>query len=246
VTSVGQVGDFDTVILAGGRGSRMGGADKPALAIGATPILALVARAAAAAGTSRLIVVGPARPGSMQDELAILAAGRTGWLACGQEKPAGSGPVAGLRRGLAEAAAPCLMLLAADLPFVTSAHLTTLLTASQATTGVERPQALLGAISGTSAAVRSSGALGTAGVVSTDRAGHPQWLTSCWRVGPLRSALAAYAGDSLHGVLAPLQPAMIRLEARAGAPPPWLDCDTPDDLATARRAWLARAEDPGG
>jgi hypothetical protein len=47
-------------------------------------------------------------------------------------------------------------------------------------------------------------------------------------------------------VLAPLNPALIRLETRAGGLPPWLDCDTPDDLATARRAWLDRAEDPGG
>jgi molybdopterin-guanine dinucleotide biosynthesis protein A len=244
VTSVGQVRDFDTIILAGGRASRMGGADKAVLAVGAAPMLVSVAQAAAAAGTSRLIVVGPARPGSVQDELEILAAGRTRWLTCVQEEPAGSGPVAGLRRGLAEAAAPWLVLLAADLPFVTGAHLTVLLSASGATEGDDQHEAPLGARSRTSAD-GSSGELGTAGVVPTDMAGRPQWLTSCWRIGPLRSALATYAGDSLHNVLATLQPAMIRLDARAGAPPPWLDCDTPADLATARRAWLARAEDPG-
>jgi len=239
VTSVGQARDFDTVILAGGRAARMCGADKPALAVGVAPMLVSVAEAAAAAGTSRLIVVGPPRPGSVQDALEILAAGRSRWLTCVQEECAGSGPLAGLRRGLAEVTAPWLVLLAADLPFVTDAHLTVLLSASRATDGDDQHEALLGPSSTTKAADGSSGALRTAGVVSTDVAGRPQWLISCWRVGPLRAALAAYAGESLRNVLAPLQPTMIRLEARAGAPPPWLDCDTPDDLATARRAWLA-------
>jgi len=218
VLTAGRAPDFDAIILAGGRASRMGGADKPGLLVGDAPMLVCVAQAAAAAGTRRLIIVGPDRPGSVQDELAILARGRAGWLTCVQEEPAGSGPVAGLRRGLAEATAPWVVLLAADLPFLTGEHLTCLLSADQP----------------------------AAGIVSVDLAGRPQWLTSCWRTGPLRSALIAYAGDSLAGVLATLSPATIRLEASAGAPPPWLDCDTSDDLATARRAWLARLEDPGG
>lgn len=216
---------FDTVILAGGGASRMGGADKPGLAVGATPMLVLVAQAAAAAGTSRLIPVGPMRAGPVRDGLARLAAGRTGWLARVQEEPAGSGPVAGLRRGLAEVTAPWLVLLAADLPFLTAAHVIALQTA------------------GRLAAAESSEA---AGVVSLDATGRPQWLTSCWQTSSLRTALAGYAGDSLRGVLAPLKSATIRLAVTPGAPPPWLDCDTPDDLAIARRAWLVRAEDPGG
>jgi molybdopterin-guanine dinucleotide biosynthesis protein A len=222
---VRQFPAFDTVILAGGSASRMGGADKPGMAVGATPMLVLVAQAAAAAGTNRLIPVGPMRTGVVRDGLARLAAGRTGWLAWVQEEPAGSGPVAGLRRGLAEVTAPWLMLLAADLPFLTAAHVIALQAA------------------GRLAAAESSGATG---VVSLDAAGRPQWLTSWWQAGSLRSALAGYAGDSLRDVLAPLNPATIRLAVTPGAPPPWLDCDTPDDLAIARRAWLVRAEDPGG
>jgi molybdenum cofactor guanylyltransferase len=226
VTRARPAPEFDAVVLAGGRAHRMGGADKPSLIVGGTPLLVLVAQAAAAAGAARLIVVGPSRLGVVAASLATLAAGRPGWLAWVHEDPPGRGPVAGLRRGLAEVSAPWLAVLAADLPFLTGAHLTTLLTA-------ERPEP-------------------TAGVVLTDPEGRPQWLASCWRTSSLRSALAAYEGDSLHGLLVPLSPALARPDTPGGAitsgaaMPPWLDCDTPDDLAAARRAWLASAADSGG
>jgi molybdopterin-guanine dinucleotide biosynthesis protein A len=227
---VGRTPEFDTVVLAGGGSARMGGADKPGLAVGGTPMLISVAQAAAAAGTSRLIIVGPVRVGSVQDALAALARGRIGWLASVQEEPAGSGPVAALRRGLAEAGAARLLLLAADLPFLTAAHVTVLLTAD----GSRQRDA------GLSADGKPAGA---AGVVAADANGRPQWLVSCWRTAELRSALAGYDGSSLRGLLGPLEPVLIRLAAPAGAPPPWLDCDTPDDLAAARRAWLTGLAD---
>jgi molybdopterin-guanine dinucleotide biosynthesis protein A len=244
---VGPLPDFDTVILAGGSASRLGGMDKPSMAIAATPMLVSVSQAAAEAGTSRLILVGPSRGGSVQDALVTLAAGRTGWLTWVQEQPAGSGPVAGLRRGLAEATAAWLVLLAADLPFLTAAHLTALFTANESA-GIQPDLELLAAAGSSSDAVGPRGGVGAraAGVVAVDLAGHPQWLISCWRVGALRAALAAYAGGSLRGVLAPLNPATIRLPVATGNPPPWLDCDTPDDLAAARRAWLAHAAECGG
>ncbi|MFY9890374.1 MAG: NTP transferase domain-containing protein, partial [Streptosporangiaceae bacterium] len=65
---------FDTVILAGGSAARMGGADKPGIAVGRTAMLVLVAQAAAAAGTRRLIVVGPPRAGAVGDAMAELGA----------------------------------------------------------------------------------------------------------------------------------------------------------------------------
>jgi molybdenum cofactor guanylyltransferase len=244
MTSAGPAPAFDTVILAGGGAARMGGADKPGLAVGARPMLVSVAQAAAAAGTSRLIVVGPPRAGAVQDGLAALAAGRPGWLACVCEEPAGRGPVAGLRCGLAEVSAPCVVLLAADLPFLTGAHLTALLTAGALT--ASRPDVDLLAAEGSPVAKGSPAAAGAAGVVVADATGRPQWLASCWHAGPLRHALAAYDGESLRGLLAPLSPARMRLESTAGTLPPWLDCDTPDDLAAARRAWLACAADSGG
>jgi molybdopterin-guanine dinucleotide biosynthesis protein A len=220
VTRAHPAPDFDAVILAGGGSARMGGADKPSLMVGGRPLLMSVAQAAAAAGAGRLIVVGPSRPGVVTASLATLAAGRPGSLVWVHEEPAGRGPVAGLRRGLAEVSAPWLAVLAADLPFLTGAHLTALLTADD-----QEP---------------------AAGVVLSDAEGRPQWLASCWRTSSLRSALAAYDGDSLHGLLAPLNPALARLGTPGAAMPPWLDCDTPDDLAAARSAWLANAADSGG
>jgi molybdopterin-guanine dinucleotide biosynthesis protein A len=221
VTCAGPAPHFDTVVLAGGSAARMGGADKPGMTVGATPLLVSAAQAAADAGTGRLIVVGPPREGAVQEALVTLAAGRPGWLACVREEPPGRGPVAGLRRGLAEVGAPWLALLAADLPFLTGAHLTALLTA-------DNPAA-------------------AAGVVLTDAAGRPQWLASCWRTSSLRAALAAYDGSSLHGLLAPLSRVLARLDRAGGTMmPPWLDCDTPDDLAAARSAWLANAAESGG
>jgi molybdopterin-guanine dinucleotide biosynthesis protein A len=226
VTRPAPAPDFDTVILAGGRAARMGGADKPGLTATDTPMLVSVARAAAAAGTARLVVVGPARPGAVQAALAALAAGRHGWLTCVQEHPPGGGPVAGLRRGLAEVSAPRVALLAADLPFLTGADLMRLLTAD---------------VSGDAV-----------GLVLADAEGRPQWLASCWQSPTLRAAAAGYDGDSLHGLLAPLRPtpapvlALARPDTAGATMPPWLDCDTPDDLAAARRAWLAKAADSGG
>ena len=87
-------GDFDTVILAGGGAARMGGADKPGLAVSGMPMLVSVAQAAAAAGTKRLIIVGPPRPGAVQAGLAVLATQRPRWLVYVLEEPAGRGPVA--------------------------------------------------------------------------------------------------------------------------------------------------------
>ena len=126
------------------------------------------------------------------------------------EEPAGAGPVTALRRGLAEVSAPLVALLAADLPFLRAAQL----------------RLLAGTL----------GPAGPAGALLLDDTGQAQWLTSCWRTAVLRDALDGYRGYSLHGLLRPLRPAGIRLELAAGQPPPWLDCDTPDDLRQAR-AW---------
>jgi hypothetical protein len=102
--------------------------------------------------------------------------------------------------------------------------------------------------------------------VLLDDGGRPQWLASCWRTAVLRDALDRYQGGSLHGLLRPLRPALLAYAPAPGEPPPWLDCDTPEDLALARRlaagppraaavsgsgqppsrAAASRALDPGG
>lgn len=202
-------GGFDAIVLAGGRGSRLGGAGKPDLVVAGQPLIASVVTAAAAAGAQRVVVVGPDRPG--WQVLRPAAGGST--LRLVQEQPPEGGPVPALRRGLAEAGAPLIVLLAADLPFLLAPHLRTLLRAAAAQ---------------------------QAGAVLADDTGRPQWLLSCWRREELARAAAGYRGDSLRGLLAPLAPAVVRLELPPGSPPPWLDCDTPADLARARE-WAGRA-----
>jgi molybdopterin-guanine dinucleotide biosynthesis protein A len=105
------------VLLAGGRASRLGGTDKPGITIGGRSLLETVAAAAADAGASRIIIVGPARAG--------FAAGH---LEFTSEQPPGAGPVPALRAGIARVTEPWLLLLAADLPFLRGPHLIALLT----------------------------------------------------------------------------------------------------------------------
>jgi molybdopterin-guanine dinucleotide biosynthesis protein A len=188
---------FCLIVLAGGRGSRLGGQDKPGLVVAGRTLLGAVTAAGTAAGARRIVVVGPERPG--------LAGVRFV-----REEPPGAGPVPALRRGLAEAAEPWVAVLAADLPFLAPAHIGVLLHA----------------------------AAGRPGAVLADDAGRPQWLAGCWRAEVVRRAAAGYEGDSLRGLFGPLDPVLVRLVPAEGEPPPWLDCDTPQDLKKARE--LAR------
>jgi molybdopterin-guanine dinucleotide biosynthesis protein A len=75
------------------------------------------------------------------------------------------------------------------------------------------------------------------GVLVVDDTGRDQYLLGAWRTSVLRTAVAATAGPtSLRRVLAPLAVRRLRPEVPPGEPPPWLDCDTPADLARARAA----------
>jgi molybdopterin-guanine dinucleotide biosynthesis protein A len=186
-------GPFGIIILAGGRGSRLGGRDKPGLMVGGSTLLGSVVAAGTAAGAGQVIVVGPERPGM-------------GGVTFVSEQPPGAGPVPALRRGLAEASPPWAAVLAADLPFLREAHL---------------------------GALRAAAA-GQHGAILVDDAGRPQWLAGCWRTEILRRAAAGYQGTSLGGLVGPLEPVLVRLTPAPGEPPPWLDCDTPEDLDRAR------------
>jgi molybdopterin-guanine dinucleotide biosynthesis protein A len=195
----------------------MSGADKPGLDVGGTAMLISVARAIAAAGCQRLIVVGPQRGGAVASGLAEVAERLPGALMVVREDPPGSGPVPALRCGLPEVTASSLLLLAADLPFLTGAELT----------GLRQ---------------LAAGAGDAAGAVLADMTGQPQWLVSCWQTAKLRAALDDYQGASLRGLLAPLRPAVLHVQVADGRPAPWLDCDTPADLAAARARLSTSAE----
>jgi molybdenum cofactor guanylyltransferase len=113
---------FDAVVLAGGRGTRLGGTDKPGLVVGGQTLLGAVVSAVTSAGADRIVVVGPERTGD-------LSTGAGGQVRYAREDPPGRGPVAALACGLEQVSAPLAVLLAADLPFLRPAHVTRLLTA---------------------------------------------------------------------------------------------------------------------
>ena len=124
-----------------------------------------------------------------------------------REQPPGGGPVAALRAGLAEVPTDVVVLLAGDLPFLTGATIGELLVA-----------------------------LTGDGVLVVDETGRDQLLLGAWRTSALRVSVARTSGPApLRRVLAPVAPVRLRPTVPPGAPPPWLDCDTPADLARARR-----------
>jgi molybdopterin-guanine dinucleotide biosynthesis protein A len=123
-----------------------------------------------------------------------------------REHPPRGGPVAAVRAGLAEVETEVVVVLAGDLPFLTAAVVGQL---RERLTGD--------------------------GVLVVDDSGRDQYLLGAWRTTALGAAVAGPQGPtSLRRVLAPLAVRRFRPEVRSGEPPPWLDCDTPADLARAR------------
>ncbi|MEU5223350.1 NTP transferase domain-containing protein [Streptomyces toyocaensis] len=126
-----------------------------------------------------------------------------------REEPPGGGPLAALDAGLRHTTAGHVVLLSADLPFL----------------GRRTVEGLLTALRG-----------GTAdGVLLTDSDGRDQPLVAAYRTSSLRRELAALTGR--HGGLTglPLRrlTGALRL-TRISDPVASFDCDTWDDIATAR------------
>ncbi|MFJ4871234.1 NTP transferase domain-containing protein [Streptomyces sp. NPDC088757] len=127
------------------------------------------------------------------------------------EDPPGGGPVAALDAGARETEAAVLLVLSADLPFLDGATVRSLLGALDEDPGAET--ALL-----------------------TDAGGRDQPLVAAYRSGPLRRELARLADE--HGGLAhlPLRHLThaLRLVRLPAGPLASFDCDTWEDIATAR------------
>lgn len=95
---------WDAIVIAGGRGSRLGGVDKASLEIDGTTLLSRTL--AAVADASRVIIVGDVEaPG------AVVV----------QEEPRFAGPAAAVGAGLAEVTAPYALLVGVDQPFLADA-----------------------------------------------------------------------------------------------------------------------------
>ncbi|TVL92439.1 molybdenum cofactor guanylyltransferase [Streptomyces sp. SAJ15] len=194
-----SAGGYDAVVLAGGAARRLGGADKPGLSVGGRPLLDRVLSACADAG--RTVVVGPRR-----------TTGRpVRWT---REAPPGGGPLAALAAGLAEVTAPVVLVVSADLPFLTAATVRAL-------------RAGLGRDAG--------GEAGGDGVLSTDASGREQPLVAVYRAEALRRELGLLAAE--HGTLSGLPLRLLTAELSLGRlhqPTASFDCDTWDDIGAAR------------
>ncbi|GAA1966523.1 hypothetical protein GCM10009738_48150 [Kitasatospora viridis] len=187
---------YDAMVLAGGAARRLGGADKPRLAVGGRSLLDRVL--AACQGAERVVVVGPGSGGGVR------------WT---RERPPGGGPVAAVAAGLAElahpvdpAGAPVLLLLAADLPFLTP-----------------------GTVGRLAAAVTGE----VEAAVLVDAGGRDQPLLAAYRTAALRAALAGLgdpAGRPLRRLVGGLRTVRLPDTEDAAA-----DCDTWAQLAAARR-----------
>jgi molybdopterin-guanine dinucleotide biosynthesis protein A len=97
---------WQAVLLAGGRGSRLGGRHKPAITVAGRTLLDRAL--AAVAGADRVVVVGPTEPTERPVR----------WT---REEPPGGGPVAALAAGLVEIDAAEVAVLATDLAGITVA-----------------------------------------------------------------------------------------------------------------------------
>ncbi|MGY1872905.1 NTP transferase domain-containing protein [Nocardia gipuzkoensis] len=142
----------DAIVLAGGRASRMGGVDKPAIVIGGRSMLEVALAAVASCGHT--VVVGPHRPELAPQFVQV------------REVPPGSGPVAAIDTGLRAlgSAAPLVVVLAADLPFLAPWAVTEL--------------------------IRHATESGADAVFAADESGRPQYLIGVWRRSALAAALA--------------------------------------------------------
>jgi molybdopterin-guanine dinucleotide biosynthesis protein A len=94
---------FDGIVLAGGRGSRLGGADKASIVVGGRRLLDVAVDALGHA--KQIVVVGTPRPIAVQ-------------VRWSHEHPLGGGPVAAIAAALPILVSDAVVILAGDLPFV--------------------------------------------------------------------------------------------------------------------------------
>lgn len=197
----------DAIVLAGGRASRMGGVDKPAIVIGGRSMLDAALSAVAECG--EIVVVGPHRP-ELDARIRQV-----------REVPPGSGPVAAVGTGLSAIAtgtAPWVVVLAADMPFLTADTVRELLRRASEST--------------------------TEAVFAIDGSGRPQYLVGVWRRSALTAALAGL--DALENqpmkAIVPTETTLIELPGTADCDTEEQVRHARESVATARLS-LAEARD---
>ncbi|MGH8889798.1 MAG: molybdenum cofactor guanylyltransferase [Acidothermaceae bacterium] len=215
---------FDAIVLAGGRGERMGiGAradpargvdheqnlDKVLLHVGDLSLLDHAVLAVAAAATT--VVVGPRRPSHRPtSQRHSFEAGSDAELIWTREHPPGSGPASAIVHALTLVRRPVVVVVAGDMPF--------------AATAIIR---LLEAVSGHDAAML------------IDEDGRRQPLIAAYVTDTLRARGTSrnWAEQSVRALVEGLD--IAEVSARDDEA---LDCDTPADLARARAVAATRSD----
>lgn len=105
---------FDALVLAGGSATRLGGSDKATIEIAGKTLLERALDAVTDA--AKVVVIGPERE----------VAANVVWAV---EEPPGTGPAAGIGAGLRLVDSELVVVLAVDMPLVSSQHVTRLLAA---------------------------------------------------------------------------------------------------------------------
>lgn len=208
------------MILAGGRGRRLGGMPKSLLQRDGRTLLARALDAAG--GADRRVVVGP-------DTLPV-----PDGVSLVRENPPFGGPAAALGAGLAALAPPTVLTTVPpsgrrtgrpDAPPLT-ADWTLVLAADLPSAADLVPPLLAAALVAAHATVRTTADTADEidAVVATDADGRRQWLTAIYRSVPLRRVLGGELdGRSLRALLHSLQVVEVPLDVQ--------DIDTPQDVA---------------
>jgi GTP:adenosylcobinamide-phosphate guanylyltransferase len=208
----GPAVDYDAIVVAGGRSSRLGtGADKTRLPVEGVPLLDRVLTAVADA--RQRVVVGEPRPVAVPVRWA-------------REAPADGGPAAGVVAGLQSVTAPVVMLLAGDLPRLSAAT-------------VRRLLAALVESAGSSGGPHDSGPHGGGpstggpydGAILVDSDGRRQHLTCAVDSDALRRAARArstWHDAAMYELLADLRLRPVPVQGREAD-----DIDTAADLSAA-------------
>ena len=210
--------DFDCVVLAGGRSSRLGGHSKSTLTVAGRSLLQLTLDAAADA--RQTVIVG---------DTVALASPSSSRVMFAREEPAFGGPAAAIAAGIAalggahRVPAEFTLVLACDMPNIARA-VRALLREREPGPQEERD-----------------------GVVAVDSSGHPQYLAGLYRTRALTAAIGGsrnypptLSGLAVHTLMAPLE--LTRITVDAGATD---DVDTWADAARLHIDTDSSPDSPG-
>jgi molybdopterin-guanine dinucleotide biosynthesis protein A len=208
------------IVLAGGRGVRLGGSHlgaKALIRLAGWPLADHVLLAASFAATR--VQVGPAR----------IALGSPVFCL---ERPAGAGPVAAIAAALDRIGEPSVAVLAGDLPFIgpALAELQRCVTAGPSS-GSERASRARSAEERSSFTDEPSREEAVDAAVLVDTGGRINYLAAVWRTEALRAAVAALPSTANAAVRALYEGARIAHVPDFDACS--ADVDTPDDLRSA-------------